>query len=349
MTAMTRRIVLARFCDGPPVAEDFRIEEAPMPEPREGQFLVRNILISVDPGTRSRLSGKPSYIPPLKLGATVGAFSIGEIIESRHPDFAPGEIVSLADGWAEHVIGDPRGFVRRITDRRLPLAAWLGVLGVSGMTAWFGLHRVAGLKAGETVVVTSAAGAVGSAAGQLARLHGCTVIGVAGGQAKCDWMTDVALFDAAIDYKATGDLSAAIAAAAPKGVDVLFDNVGNAMIDQVIPLMRQNARIVVSGQVDAYNSDESAVAGIRHTRAFITHRLMMQGLVVFDDLPNWGAAETAMADHMVRGELAGRWEVLPGGLEATPDAFAGLFRGENTGRRLVRLAPDPDDFPKDTS
>ncbi len=347
MTAMTRRIVLARFCDGPPVAEDFRIEDAPMPEPREGQFLVRNILISVDPGTRARLSGKPSYIPPLKLGATVGAFSIGEIIESRHPDFAPGEIVSLADGWAEHVIGDPRGFVRRITDRRLPLAAWLGVLGVSGMTAWFGLHRVASLKVGETVVVTSAAGAVGSAAGQLARLHGCTVIGVAGGQAKCDWMTEVAHFDAAIDYKATADLPAAIAAAAPKGVDVLFDNVGNAMIDQVIPLMRQNGRIVVSGQVDAYNSDESAVEGVRNTRAFITHRLMMQGLVVFDDLPNWGAAEAAMADHMVSGELVGRWEVLPGGLEATPDAFAGLFRGENTGRRLVRLAPDPDDFPKD--
>ena len=272
---------------------------------------------------------------------------VRRIIESRHPDFAPGEIVSLADGWAEHVIGDPRGFVRRITDRRLPLAAWLGVPGVSGMTAWFGLHRVASLKAGETVAVTSAAGAVGSAAGQLARLHGCTVIGVAGGQAKCDWMTAVAHFDAAIDYKATGDLSAAITAAAPKGVDVLFDNVGNAMIDRVIPLMRQNGRIVVSGQVDAYNSDEAAVEGIRNTRAFITHRLLMQGLVVFDDLPNWGAAEAAMADHMVRGELVGRWEVLPGGLEATPDAFAGLFRGENTGRRLVRLAPDPDDFPKD--
>lgn len=349
MSATTRRVVLARYCDGPPVAEDFRIEEAPMPEPRDGQFLVRNILISVDPGTRSRLSGKPSYIPPLKLGGTVGAFSIGEIVQSRHPGFAPGEIVSLADGWAEHVIGDPRGFVRRITDRRLPLAAWLGVLGVSGMTAWFGLHRVARLQAGETVVVTSAAGAVGSAAGQLARILGCRVIGIAGGEAKCGWLTGPAGFDAAIDYKATDDLAAAVAAAAPDGVDVLFDNVGNRMIDGIIPLMRQNGRIVVSGQVDAYNRDEGAVEGLHNTRAFITHRLMMQGLVVFDDLPQWGAAETAMADHMVAGDLIGRWEVLGGGLEATPEAFAGLFRGENTGRRLVRLATDPDDFPKDPS
>ncbi len=348
MSPTTRRIVLDRFCDGLPEAADFRIETAPMPVPREGQFLVRNILISVDPGTRARLSGKASYVPPLKLGDTVGAFSVGEIIESRNPDFAVGEIVALAVGWTEHVIGDPRGFVRRIGDRRLPLAAWLGALGVSGMTGWFGLHRVARLQAGETVVVTSAAGAVGSAAAQLARIHGCRTIGIAGGPAKCNWLTETARLDAAIDYKAVDDLGAAIAAAAPKGVDVLFDNVGNQMIDTVIPLMRQNGRIVVSGQIDAYNQDEAAGAGIRNTRAVITQRLAMQGRVVFDDLPEWGGAEAAMADHMLSGDLVGRWEVM-NGLEATPDAFAGLFRGENTGRRLVRLGPDPEGFPQDQS
>lgn len=348
MSATTRRIVLDRHCDGAPQAADFRVEAAPMPQPRDGQFLVRNILISVDPGTRARLSGKPSYIPPLKPGDTVGAFSVGEIIDSRNPDYAVGEIVALAVGWMEHVIGDPRGFVRRITDRRLPLAAWLGVLGVSGMTGWFGLHRVARLKAGETVVVTSAAGAVGSAAGQLARIHGCRTIGIAGGATKCTWLTETAGFDAAIDYKATDDLAAAARAAAPDGVDVLFDNVGNRMIDTIIPLMRQNGRIVVSGQIGAYNQDEAAVEGIRNTRAFITHRLAMQGLVVFDDLPNWGAAEAAMADHMMAGDLIGRWEVLDG-FDAIPDAFAGLFRGENIGRRLVRLGPDPHGFPEDRS
>ncbi|WP_417514900.1 NADP-dependent oxidoreductase [Minwuia sp.] len=338
MVQPTRQIVLKRFIDEAPSEDDFEVVERELPDLRDGQFLVRNVLVSVDPGTRARLSGKPSYIPPLKLGDVVGAFSVGEIIESRHPDYAEGEIVSLADGWSEHVISKGRGFIRRITDRRLPLSAWLGVLGVSGMTAWFGLNRVAGLSEGQTVVVTSAAGAVGSAAGQIARLKGCRVIGVAGGPEKCGWLRDAAGFDHAVDYKNTDDVGKAVAEAAPDGVDILFDNVGNRMIDQVIPSMNLNGTIVVSGQIAAYNDDDPP--GLMNTRAFITHRLKMQGLVVFDDLPNWSEAEKSMADSVVAGDIVYRDEISDG-LESVPRAFAGLFRGENRGRRLARLRPDP--------
>lgn len=337
MGQTTRRIVLKRHVEGTPSPDDFEIVQHELPDLAEGEFLVRNILLSVDPGTRARLSGKASYVPPLKLGEMVGAFSIGEVVESRHDRHAPGDIVSLAEGWSEHLISRGRGFIRRITDRRLPLSPWLGVLGVSGMTAWFGLRRVGGLKPGQTVVVTSAAGAVGSAAGQIAKLEGCRVIGVAGGAKKCAWLTGEAGFDAAVDYKA-GDVVAAVAEAAPDGVDILFDNVGNHMIDQVIPSMNLNGVIVVSGQIAAYNQADPP--GLKNTRAFITHRLKMQGLVVFDDLPDWPAAERAMADHVVNGEIVWRDEISEG-LESVPEAFSGLFRGENRGRRLARLAPDP--------
>jgi len=338
MGQLSRQIVLRRHIDGMPSADDFEIVERELPDLAEGQFLVRNILVSVDPGTRARLSGKASYVPPLGLGELVGAFSVGQVVESRHPDFAVGEIISLAEGWSEYLVSKGRGFIRRITDRRLPLSAWLGVLGVSGMTAWFGLHRVAGLKQGQTVVVSSAAGAVGSAAGQVARLQGCRTIGIAGGEEKCRWLTETAGFDAAIDYKATGDIETAVRKAAPDGVDVMFDNVGNHMIDQVIPSMNVNGVVVVSGQVAAYNVDDAP--GLKNTRAFITHRLKMQGLVVFDDLPNWSEAEKRMADHVMAGEIRWRDEISDG-LESVPEAFAGLFRGENRGRRLARLADDP--------
>lgn len=338
MGQTTRQVVLKRFIEGMPSADDFEIVERELPDLQDGQFLVRNILLSADPGTRARLSNKPSYVPPLPLGGLVGAFSIGEVVESRNPDFAVGEILSMAEGWSEYLVSKGRGFIRRITDRRLPLSPWLGVLGVSGMTAWFGLHRVGGLREGQTVVVTSAAGAVGSAAGQIARVHGCNVIGVAGGREKCAWLTDDAGFHHAVDYRSTDDLTGAIAPAAPDGVDIMFDNVGNYMIDQVIPLMNQNGTIVISGQVAAYNDDDPP--GLMNTRAFITHRLKMQGLVVFDDLPNWAEAEKAMADHVVAGEIVFRDEISDG-LDSLPDAFAGLFRGENLGRRMARLHPDP--------
>ena len=219
----------------------------------------------------------------------------------------------------------------------VPLSAWIGVLGVPGLTAWFGLKEIARFKDGDAVLVTSAAGPVGATAGQLAKAWGASkVVGVAGSAAKCDWLVKEAGFDAAINYKGAGDLDAAIAAEFPKGVDVLFDNVGNAMINRVLPLMAMNGRICVSGQVADYNLTPEQTPGIVHTKPFITHRVNMAGLVVFDFARGFPEALGAMAKMIADGSLKTQEERFEG-IAAMPEAFCGLFRGENTGRRVVKV------------
>ena len=240
MSQNYRRVVLDRRIDGVPSADDFRLVEASVPNPGDGEFLVRNIYASIDPGTRSRLSGGPSYAPPLELGGTVGAFNIGIVEKSRHDKFTEGEVLVCAFGWSEYGISDGRGYIAKVSDRTVPLSTWIGVLGVPGMTAYFGLHRVGDLTpggSGKTVVVTSAAGPVGATAGQIAKARGCRTVGVAGGPVKCAWITDEAGLDAAIDYKAEADLTAALRATCPDGIDILFDNVGNRSVDAALPLM----------------------------------------------------------------------------------------------------------------
>ncbi|MDB5429083.1 MAG: NADP-dependent oxidoreductase [Caulobacter sp.] len=339
----TRRWVLARYVEGAPSPEDFRLEECPLPDLEDGRFLARVILASVDPGIRSRLSAGDSYAAAMKLGEGIDGFNVAEVIESRNPNYAVGELICAGGGWREHIVSDGRGYIQKITDRRVELGCWIGVLGVPGLTAWFGLNRVGQAKAGETLLVTSAAGPVGATAGHLGKALGMRVVGTAGSAAKCDWLTHDEGFDAAIDYKAETDLTAAIQAACPDGVDVLFDNVGNAMIDRVLPLMRMRGRIVVSGQVADYNLSPDQVPGIHNTKPFITHRVRMEGLVVFDDIRAFAGAQAAMADMIVLGSLKYRIEEFQG-IDALPQAFCGLFRGENFGRRLVRLAPDPKVF-----
>lgn len=340
-TTSSRRVVLARPITGMPTRDDFRVEANPVPELEDGKFLARVFLVSVDPGTRSRLSGAASYAGALAIGDTVDGFAMAEIMESRHPAYQQGQIVTIGAGWAEHVVSDGRGYCAAITDDRLPWTHWIGVLGVPGMTAYFGLRRVAEMKPGATVLVTSAAGPVGATAGQLAKLWGAThVVGIAGGPEKCAWLRDVCKFDVVIDRHATPDLAAALKQAAPKGYDVLFDNVGNAMIETVLPQMRFGGRIVVSGQVADYNVAGDAIPAIRTTIPFITKRVRMEGLVVFDDLKGFPAAQAEVADMILGGAIALQEEVFDG-IEQVPAAFCGLFRGENTGRRLVRLGPDP--------
>ncbi|MGE3251876.1 MAG: NADP-dependent oxidoreductase [Hyphomonadaceae bacterium] len=334
-----RRIVLARPIEGAPSPEDFRLEEAPLPEVGDGQFLARTIFSSVDPGTRSRLGGVGSYAAALKPGEVIDGFNVGQIVESRNEKFKTGEVLAFGGGWADHAISNGRGFLQRIPRSDVPLSIWIGILGVPGLTAWFGLRRVAQLKEGETVLVTSAAGPVGATAGQIAKLRGAArIIGVAGGPVKCAWLKDEAGFDEVIDYKASTDLAADLRAAAPEGVDVLFDNVGNAMIDRVIPLMKRGGRIVVSGQVADYNNPDPP--GLKRTSFFITSRLRMEGLVVFDDMRQFPEAQAQMADWIAAGTLKYREERFEG-IEALPAAFAGLFTGESFGRRIVRLGPDP--------
>jgi NADPH-dependent curcumin reductase CurA len=334
-TGEMKRIVLARHIVGAPSPEDFRLETLPIPELAEGQLLIANRFISCDPGTRSRLSPGASYAPPLPPGQLVDGFAVGEVIKSRHPKFAPGELV-MGTGWATHMVSNGRGYLAKVPDLGVPLSLWNGILGVPGMTAWFGLKRVAQFETGERVLVTSAAGPVGATAGQLAKLWGASnVTGIAGGADKCRWLTEQCGFDAALDYKAP-DFEARFAAASAEGWDVLFDNVGNASVDRALPVMRMKGRIVISGQVADYNLPPQDAPGIHNTREFIAKRLRMEGLVVFDDLPQFPAAQAELAGLIRSGRLQYREEVFDG-IERLPEAFCGLFSGHSFGRRLIRV------------
>lgn len=337
MTGM-QQIVLERYCDGAPKPTDFRLETVPLPELKDGQFLVRHAWCSVDPGTRSRLSGGDSYAAALPLGKPIDGFSVGEIVESKNPDWPVGTQVFCAGGWKTHSVQSGKGFIGRVANvPGVPLSAWIGVLGVPGLTAWFGMKDVAKFKPGDAVLVTSAAGPVGATAGQLAKAWGASkVVGIAGSDAKCDWLKSAG-FDAAINYKSAADLTAAIAAEFPKGVDILFDNVGNEMVNRVLPLMALNGRICISGQVADYNLPPEQVPGITHTKPFITHRVNMAGLVVFDFARGFPEALTTMAGMIASGALKTQEERFHG-IAAMPEAFCGLFRGENTGRRVVEVS-----------
>ena len=336
-----QQIVLKRHCKGAPRPDDFALETGDLPVPKAGQFRVRHIFNSVDPGTRSRLSGGDSYAAALPLGKPIDGFSVGIVDASETPDYPVGTTVFCAGGWRTHSIQSGRGFIGKVPDGvGLPLSLWIGVLGVPGLTAWFGLKSVASLGAGDRVLVTSAAGPVGATAGQLARAGGAgQVVGIAGSDAKCRWLVDEAGFDTAINYRTTGDLDAAIAAAMPDGVDLLFDNVGNAMINRVLPMMRLHGRICVSGQVADYNLTPEETPGIVNTRPLITHRVMMQGLVVFDFARDFAPALTEMAGLIAAGKLHYREERFDG-IAAMPEAFCGLFRGENFGRRVVKAGDE---------
>jgi NADPH-dependent curcumin reductase len=333
----TQRIVLARHIAGTPSPEDFRLESYELPELKDGQFLVRNRFVSADPGTRSRLSGGASYAGALAIGAPIDGFAVGEVIDTRHDGFPIGQLVTLGAGWSSHSVSNGRGYCAKLPDLDVPSSAWIGVLGVPGMTAYFGLRRIAHLAEGERVLVTSAAGPVGATAGQLAKAWGASSVwGVASLGAKADWLVNEAGFDGVIDYRAP-DFTEQIAAAMPDGIDVLFDNVGNAMIDALLPYMRPRGRIVVSGQVADYNVPILQRHGIQNTDRFITHRLAMQGLVVFDDLPAFPAAQAECADMIKSGHLKMK-EVVSDGLASLPDAFCGLFQpGADFGRRLAKL------------
>lgn len=330
------RWVLARRISAAPTPGDFRREVVDVPPPVEGQIRVRNRFVSVDPGTRGRLGDRETYAQPLGLGEVIQAATVGQVESSRHPKFREGDWVAAAFGWQTWALSDGRG-VRVIPDNGLPPSTAIGVLGIPGLTAYFGLLDVGAMREGDTVLVTSAAGAVGSAAAQIAKIRGAKrVVGVAGGAAKCDWLVRELGLDAAIDYRAVGDLAGALREACPEGIDLLFDNVGNAMIDTVLPLMRLNGRIVVCGQMADYNQPGHVAAGLTNTRAFIGQRLTMRGFVAFDFYKQYPSAWEHLTDWIRGGRLKYREDVSTG-FDTLPDAFIGLFEGRNQGRRLVHL------------
>ncbi|CEJ11346.1 Putative NADP-dependent oxidoreductase YfmJ [bacterium YEK0313] len=318
-----------------PQAEHFVLAEAAVPDPGEGEIVVRNQFLSVEPAMRGWVSAVANYSAPVGLGEVMRAFASGEVIASRHRDFAVGDKVTGLFGWQDYAVVTPAAVTRKITETDLPLSLSLGVLGLNGVTAYFGLTEIGEPRAGDTVVVSTAAGAVGSAVGQIARIAGCRTVGIAGGAAKVAQCRDTFGFDAAIDYKATGDLGAAVAAACPRGVDVYFDNTAGRVSDAVLPHLAMRARVVICGTASV-SSWETWPTGPRVERHLLVKRARMQGLLVFDYQARYGEAIARLATWVREGRLAYAEDILDG-IEAAPDAIAGLYRGENRGKRLIRL------------
>lgn len=315
------------------VSEDhFRIVETALPEPAEGQFLVRNDWLSLDPYMRGRMSDAKSYAKSVDIGEVMVGGTAGEVIASRHAGFKPGDKVVGALGWQRFAVSDGSGMTR-IDKPVAPLSAYLGVLGMPGITAWIGLLDIGQPKAGETVVVSAASGAVGSVVGQLAKIKGCRVVGIAGGAAKCRHVVDDLGFDACVDYKA-GSLAADLKAALPGGVDVYFDNVGGAVLDAVLPNMNAFSRIPLCGLISQYSATEAY--GVKQFRSFLVNRIRLQGFICFDRLDLWPQARRELGEWVVAGKIRYR-ESVAQGLAAAPRAFIGLLKGENLGKQLVKL------------
>lgn len=326
-----QRIVLAARPRGAVQPENFRIEEVPVPSLQDGQVLIRNHYLSLDPYMRGRMSEAKSYAVPQALDDTMIGGTAGEVVESRNPRFAVGDKVVGTLGWAEMAVSDGV-LLRKVDTSRIALSAYLGVVGMPGMTAWYGLNQIMQPKAGDTILVSAASGAVGSAVGQLAKRLGCRAVGIAGGPEKCAYVVDELGFDACVDYKA-GNLAADLALAAPSGIDALFENVGGAGFDAALPLMNPFGRIALCGLIAGYNGDDLAV---RNMRFILTSRLTMRGFIVTEHLDLWPQGLGELATLVADGQLKYR-ESVAQGLAAAPEAFIGLLQGRNFGKQLVKL------------
>ena len=333
MATENRRIVLAARPVGVPKLSDFRLERTPIPAPADGECLVRSHYLSVDPYMRGRISGRKSYAEPVAIGEVIVGAAVGEVLESRSDRVATGQFVMGALGWQEHACV-PAKALRVVDPDAAALSAYLGVLGMPGLTAYYGLLRVAGVKAGETVCVSGAAGAVGSAVGQIARLHGCRAVGIAGGPRKCDWVSSELGFEAAVDYKAD-DFRGALRAAVPDGIDVYFDNVGGPVTDAVFPRLNVRSRVAICGQISQYNAVDAPM-GPRLLWHFIVKRIRAEGFLVFDFREHDRTALAQMAEWVRSGKLQYR-ETVAQGLENAPSAFIGMLGGANIGKQVVRL------------
>ncbi|MGO9322581.1 MAG: NADP-dependent oxidoreductase [Solirubrobacteraceae bacterium] len=335
MSEINHQVRLAARPSGLPKASDWSMTEEPVPAPGAGEFVVEISHISLDPAMRGWMNAGASYIDPVEIGDVMRAGAVGRVIVSEHPDFAVGEHVYGAFGVQEYALSDGNG-VMKIDPALAPLPCYLGTLGMTGMTAYFGLFDVGKLQEGDTVVVSGAAGAVGSAAGQMAKIKGAArVIGIAGGEEKCRWLVEELGFDAAIDYK-TQDVRRALCEAAPKGVDVYFDNVGGEILDAVLTRLARGARIVICGAVSQYNATEG-VRGPANYLSLLVARASMTGMVVFDYAPRFAQAAAEIAGWMQEGRLISREDVVDGGVSAFPDTLLKLFTGENVGKLVLHV------------
>ncbi len=329
---MNQRVVLASHPDGWVSLANFRLETAPMPQPVEGEVLVKNLWLSLDPYMRGRMSQQKSYVKGVEVGEVMTGETAGEVLESKHPAFRPGDKVTAPSGWQQQWCGKG-DLLTKVDASKVPLSYFLGCLGMPGRTAYFGMKDILAPKPGETVVVSAASGAVGSVVGQLAKAWGCRAVGIAGGKPKCDYVVKELGFDACIDYKA-GDIYEPLKAACPKGVDAYFENVGGAILDTVLRRMNLRSRIAICGLISDYNAKETY--GVKTFRSILTNRIKVQGMIVFDWLERYPEANRDLLDLVVGGKLKTRESVVQG-LENAPKGLIGLFKGENFGKQLVKL------------
>ena len=315
--------------------ENFEYVETPIPEPGAGQVLVRNRYLSFDPTQRGWMEDRESYLPPVGLGEPMRAGSVGKVVKSQHPDFAEGDWVQGSGGWQDYFVSDGGGPIplRKVPDG-VPPTMVLSVLGVTGLTAYFGMLDLGRPEPGQTVLVSGAAGATGSVAGQIARIRGCRVVGIAGGSEKCGWLTDEARFDAAIDYR-HDDVRSAIAETCPDGIDVFFDNVGGEILEAALDHIALNARIVLCGGISAYNATE-APAGPRNLLNLIVKRARMEGFIVLDYYHRGGEAVKDLLGWIESGDLVYQ-EDLQHGFEEIPATLTRLFTGRNVGKQLLEI------------
>ena len=335
MIVKNRQIVLAARPEGLPKPSDFRLVETPVPELAEGQFLLKTNYLSVDPYMRGRISEAKSYAEPVAIGEVMVGGTVGTVVKSQHPGYRPGEVVVGYWGWQEYAVSDGQGIVRFDTSLA-PMSTALGVLGMPGMTAYFGLLEIGKPKAGDTVFVSGAAGAVGSLVGQIAKIKGCRVVGSAGSQQKVDYLTGELGFDAAFNYKDVKDYAAKLQEVCPQGIDVYFDNAGGPLTDAVFTQINVGARIVVCGQIDSYNATRPP-RGPRLLWHLIVKQARAEGFLVFQFANRFREGQQQVAQWIKDGRVKYQ-ETIVNGLEYAPTAFIGLFHGENVGKQLVRVS-----------
>lgn len=338
MTTTNRRVLLKSRPQGEPKPTDFQIDEAPLPEPREGEYLSRTVWLSLDPYMRGRMSEAKGYAANVNLGDPMVGGTVGQVVKSRHPIFKEGDFVAEYSGWQSYALSNG-AMSMKLDPSTAPISTALSVLGMPGMTAWWGLMQIGKPKAGETVVVSAASGAVGSVVGQLAKLHGCRAVGIAGGKDKCDYVVKELGFDACVDYRASGaNLFKDIRAAAPKGIDIYFENVGGAVQAAVVPQLNDFARVPLCGLISQYN--EMQMSPGPDWRLLLIKRAMIQGFIVSDHFAQMEGFWKEVPVAVKAGKIKYREDIVKG-IENAPDAFIGLLKGRNFGKLLVQVSDDP--------
>ena len=336
MPTMNRRILLAARPVGFPKDSDFKLVEAPVPTPRDGQILVRSIYLSVDPYMRGRMNDVKSYAPPVQIGEVMGGGVVARVVGTKNPAFKEGDIVEGMFGWQDYAVSNGQG-VRKIDPTLAPISTALGVLGMPGLTAYFGLLEIGNPQPGETVVVSGAAGAVGSLVGQIAKIRGCRVVGIAGADDKIAYLTDELGFDGAFNYKTVSDYYEKLKELCPKGIDVYFDNVGGEITDAVFRLINTKARISICGQISQYNLEKPEMGPRLILTMLLVKQAKAEGFLVFQFIDKYPQGLMQMAEWIKQGKLKYK-EDIEHGIENTPRAFIAMLKGRNVGKQLVKVS-----------